>query len=228
MLVPPLASVQTADMPSSRRLRNDASTGSAGRRPTDLRSKVPAGDRSGTGEVGVFPSMTEVEDAVVAGEDVLGDLYRRSVGRAEALARALTGDPHLAQDIAHEAFIRVAGRFRHLRDRDAFESYLSRTVVNLCRSHFRRAGVERRGMERVGTTGTVVPAPAPEERDALWTAIGSLPYRQRAAVVLRYYEDLSEEQTGAILGAARAVNALVSRAMATLRQTIETTEEPLT
>lgn len=53
----------------------------------------------------------------------------------------------------------------------------------------------------------------------MWTAIRALPYRQRAAVVLRFYEDLSEQQTGQVLRcSSRAVNALVSRAMATLRE----------
>ncbi len=162
--------------------------------------------------------MGDVGDTAVAHEDALGALYRRSVGRAEALARALTGDPHLAQDIAHEAFIRVAGRFGHLRNPGAFESYLSRTVVNLCRSHFRKAGVERRGLQRIGIPNEVTPGQEPEDREALWAAILRLPYRQRAAVVLRFYEDLSEQQAGAILRCTpRAVNALVSRAMATLR-----------
>jgi RNA polymerase sigma factor (sigma-70 family) len=68
----------------------------------------------------------------------------------------------------------------------------------------------------------IVSGPAPEERDALWAAILALPYRQRAAIVLRFYEDMSERQTGAILRcSARAVNALVSRAMTALRSTME-------
>ena len=56
----------------------------------------------------------------------------------------------------------------------------------------------------------------------MWAAIVALPYRQRAAIVLRFYEDLSERQAGAILRCSpRAVNALVSRAMATLRMEME-------
>lgn len=165
--------------------------------------------------------MNEVGELGVAREDRLDALYRQVVPRAESLARALTGDRHLAQDIAHDAFIRVAGRFGHLRDPGAAEAYLRRAVVNLCRSHFRRMGVERRGLRRVGVVETVAPA-APEERDAVWNAIQVLPYRQRAAVVLRFYEDLSEAQAGEILRCSpRAVNALVSRAMATLRTEME-------
>jgi len=152
----------------------------------------------------------------------LEQLYVRHVGRAESLARLLTGDPYLAQDIAHEAFIRVTGRFGHLRNPVAFESYLRRTVVNLCRAHFRRVGVERAYVqkERPGlttqSTGTDL-----EQRDDLWAAILRLPYRQRAAVVLRFYEDMNEEQTGKVLRcSSRAVNALVSRGMEQLRQMV--------
>jgi len=166
--------------------------------------------------------MNEVGELEVARRDGLEMVYRRVVGRAEALARALTGDPHLAQDIAHDAFIRVAGRFGHLRDPGAFDAYLRRAVINGCRSHFRRLREERTGLRRIGVTPEAVEAGGPEERDALWTAIQALPFRQRAAVVLRYYEDLSEAQAGDVLRCSpRAVNSLISRAMATLRTEME-------
>ncbi|HEX9377049.1 MAG TPA: sigma-70 family RNA polymerase sigma factor [Actinomycetota bacterium] len=166
--------------------------------------------------------MTEIGELGVAREVGLEALYRRLVGGAEGLARALTGDPYLAQDIAHDAFIRVAGRFGHLRNAGAFEAYLRRAVVNQCRSHFRRAGVERRGLQRLGVRIEASAAHALEERDSLWATIQALPYRQRAAIVLRFYEDLSEAQAGEILRCSpRAVNSLVSRAMATLRAEME-------
>lgn len=65
-----------------------------------------------------------------------------------------------------------------------------------------------------------------EDRDVLWTALGELPERQRAAVVLRYYEDLTEDQVADVLRCSpRAVNSLVSRAMATLRARVEADDE---
>ncbi len=157
----------------------------------------------------------------------LEDLYLRHVGRAESLARLLTGDPHLAQDIAHEAFVRVTGRFGHLRNPAAFESYLRRTVVNLCRAHFRRLGVERAYLRREGPRLARAEATDADvgERDELWAAIQALPYRQRAAIILRFYEDMNEEQAGkALRCSSRAVNALVSRAMDHLRQTVRRDE----
>ena len=151
----------------------------------------------------------------------LAELYERHVGRAVALA-ALIGDRDAAEDVAHEAFIRTAGRLAGLRDPSAFEAYLRRTVVNLCRARARRASIERRSLGWLVQRETESPTSRTEDHDLLWRALRALPQRQRAAVVLRYYEDLSEEQTGDALGcSARAVNALVSRAMATLRTRIE-------
>jgi RNA polymerase sigma factor (sigma-70 family) len=166
--------------------------------------------------------MIEEMELAVARDDRLERLYAQMVPRAEALARALTGDPHLAQDIAHDAFIRVVGRFGHLRQPGSFDAYVRRTVVNLCRSHFRRASAERRGFRKVGVGDDRSSAQPSEDRHALWNAIQVLPYRQRAAIVLRFYEDLSEAETGAILRcSSRAVNSLVSRAMVTLRAGME-------
>jgi RNA polymerase sigma factor (sigma-70 family) len=150
-------------------------------------------------------------------------MYERHIGRATALARLLTNDPHLAEDLAHDAFIRAAGRLGALRDPAAFEAYLRRTTVNLCHARLRRLRVERRFLGRQPPLGPVSPEDRVEDRDLLWGAIRRLPYRQRAAVVLRFYEDLSEHQAADVLRCSpRAVNALVSRAMTTLREALST------
>lgn len=150
----------------------------------------------------------------------LAELYERHVGRSVGLARLLTGDRDVAEDLAHEAFLRVAGRFRHLRAPGAFESYLRRTVVNLCRARFRRLRVERAWLRRQPRNEPLAhPAYDPDDRQAVWHALERLPYRQRAAIVLRYYEDLSVGQTGDVLRCStRAANSLLARAMATLRK----------
>ena len=73
----------------------------------------------------------------------LAGLYEEHVGRAVALATLLTGDRYIAEDIAHDAFLRVAGRFGELRYPAAFGAYLRTTVVNLCRARVRRLERER-------------------------------------------------------------------------------------
>ncbi|HEY3213260.1 MAG TPA: sigma-70 family RNA polymerase sigma factor [Actinomycetota bacterium] len=155
----------------------------------------------------------------------LAELYQRHVGRAIGLARLLSDDPNAAEDIAHEAFIRAAGRITGLRDASAFDAYLRRTVVNLCRARRRREAVERRYLRRAVERKVEPDRGGLEDRDVLWTALGELPERQRAAVVLRYYEDLNEERVAEVLRCSpRAVNSLVSRAMATLRARVGTNE----
>jgi RNA polymerase sigma factor (sigma-70 family) len=155
-----------------------------------------------------------------AGE--LAELYQRHVGRATALARLLTADDQAAEDVAHEAFIRCVGRFAHLRRPDAFDAYLCRAVVNLCRTRSRRARIEREWLRRQDPREQIErPAFDPDDRDQIVRALERLPDRQRAAVALRYYEDLSLAQIGEILRCSdRAAEALVARALATLRQTI--------
>lgn len=150
----------------------------------------------------------------------LDELYERHVGGAIRLATLLTGDPSAAEDLAHDGFIRSVGRFRHLRSPTSFDAYLKKTVVNLSRQRSRRQRLEREVVGRQGDREPTSQAPySPEDRDVVWAALLRLPFRQRAAIVLRYYEDLSEDQTAAVLRCStRAANSLVSRAMATLRQ----------
>jgi RNA polymerase sigma-70 factor (sigma-E family) len=151
----------------------------------------------------------------------LAILYERHVGRAVALATLLTGDRHVAQDIAQDAFLRAAGRFRHLRDPNAFGPYLRTTVVNLCHARARRLERERSFLRRRPERDAVEPDTSAEDRDEVWAAVRRLPYRQRVVVVLRYWDDLSEAQIGEVLRCSpRAVNALLSRARATLRDSI--------
>ena len=92
--------------------------------------------------------------------------------------------------------------------------------MNLCRERFRRQRLERVAFRRAGVRDPVASPPYnPVDREVVWSAIMRLPFRQRAAIVLRYYEDFSEAQTAVVLHcSARAANSLVSRAMATLRQ----------
>lgn len=161
--------------------------------------------------------------------DLLADLYRAESGHVVNLAYLLTGQRQLAEDLAQEAFLRVASRIREVSP-DAFGAYLRRTVVNLVRSHFRHARVERRYADRVeseaerrreaneaasATTDT-------DTRDELWSALQALPVRQREAIVCRFYLDLSEEQTADSLRVAiGTVKSATSRGLQALRIALE-------
>jgi RNA polymerase sigma-70 factor (sigma-E family) len=150
----------------------------------------------------------------------LEDLYARNAPRARRFAYFLTGNREMAEDLVQEAFVRVAGRLRHLRTPDNFDAYLRRSIVNLFTSQLRRRRIERAYLARHANDRD--PSSTPEDpgiRDELFRALLELPERQRAAVVLRFYEDLSERQSAEVLGvSSRALNALIVRAMVSLRE----------
>lgn len=153
----------------------------------------------------------------------LGDLYARFAPGATRLAYLVTGDAALAEDLVQDAFVRLAGRLAHLRDPDAFEAYLRRTVVNLANSQFRRRRVERSYLARERATFQPGDAAAPDiERDAMWAALQRVGERQRAAIVLRYYEDLSEREIADVLRCRPGtVKSLLSRGLTALRDEVE-------
>jgi RNA polymerase sigma-70 factor (sigma-E family) len=153
----------------------------------------------------------------------LAELFVRQIPRAVAIGYLLTGDRALAEDLAQEAFVRLTGRFRHIRSPEAFDAYLRRTVVNLSLSHLRHRRVERAYLARERLSPARGPDLMPDvaTREELWAALLALPARQRAALVLRYYEDLSERQTAEILGSSvAAVRSLVARGIEALRERI--------
>jgi RNA polymerase sigma-70 factor (sigma-E family) len=155
----------------------------------------------------------------------MADLYARYVPTGVRLAYLMTGDRHQAEDLAQEAFVRCVGRFSHLRSHAAFDAYLRRAIVNLHTSGLRRRRLEREWLQREGHR--VVNASSSQadvgERADLWAALATLPARQRAALVLRYYEDLSERDTAEALGCSlAAVKSLVARGSEALRAHLPT------
>lgn len=156
----------------------------------------------------------------------LGELYVRCAPGGFRLAYLLTGDRSVAEDLVQEAFVRFVGRLRFLREADAFDAYMRRTIVNLSKNLFRRRAVERRYLERHGREPEALsPEPGVSTYQTLRAALLGLPVRQRAALVLRYYEDLPEIQIAEILRCRPAtVRSLISRGLHTLRQDPEVTQ----
>jgi RNA polymerase sigma-70 factor (sigma-E family) len=153
----------------------------------------------------------------------LEDLYERHIGAGMRLAYLLTGNRQQAEDLVQEAFVRCVGRFRHLRVPDAFDAYLRRAIVNLHTSGLRRRRLERAWLasERVHAARSASSLPDVAGREDLWRALAKIPARQRAALVLRFYEDLSERETANVLGSSvAAVKSLVARGSAALRDEI--------
>ncbi len=171
--------------------------------------------------------MEGIEEQVMAAAPAsrkrLEELFLAHSHDAVRLATVLTGDPEAASDIVQDAFVRLFGRFRDLREPEAFHMYLRRVIVNLARDRFRRLKSERTKTERAsrlrGRDSSTLPDI--ESREALRAALLTLPYRQRAALVLRYYEDLSEREIADLLQCSvPAVKSLLTRALASTRDNV--------
>lgn len=152
----------------------------------------------------------------------LADLYVKEAPRAQRLAYLLTGDRTVAEDVVHDAFIRVGGRLGALRDADAFRAYLRQTVVNLVRNQFRRNALSRRFLEKErALPEKFSEATDVETRDEVWAALQVLPLRQREALVCRYYLDLCERETAdALKCPPGTVKSLTSRGLDALRNVL--------
>jgi RNA polymerase sigma-70 factor (sigma-E family) len=161
--------------------------------------------------------------------DSLDVLYRAHTPAALRLAYLLTGNRALAEDVVHDAFIKVASRIRQLRDPDAFGAYYRAAVVNHVRSAGRRASVAHRYLEReVRGTGhhAIETGPDTETREQLWQAMQRLPERQREAIVCRYYLDLSERETAdALRCPPGTVKSSLSRGLDALRAVLQGAEQ---
>src|SRR5215510_3440755 len=142
------------------------------------------------------------------------------------LGFALTSDRGLAEDLAQTALARAYASWPRICRTGDPDAYVRRVLVNANRSRFRK----RRVAEQL--TGTV-PEPVPQEvtrdsddRVTLMAALLSLPPRQRAVVVLRFWLDMTETQVAEALGCSVGnVKSQASRALATLRARADLTEE---
>jgi RNA polymerase sigma-70 factor (sigma-E family) len=129
--------------------------------------------------------------------------FARCYPRTRHVAFLLVGDLALAEEIAMDAFVVACGRWRRISLLEHPESYVRRAAVNIAISRGRRRAAERRANARVGAAdGQVVaewdPSVGERAREVI-AAVGALPPRQRACVVLHYFEDLSIDETASTL-----------------------------
>jgi RNA polymerase sigma-70 factor (sigma-E family) len=171
-------------------------------------------------EAAVAPPMATVWDADRLVEELYTGEYRSLV----RLAVLLVHDVQTAEEVVQDAFIAMHTGWRRLRDHEKALSYLRQAVVNRSRSVLRHRTVVDRN----------APKPAPDEpsaeagaialleRSAVVAALRGLPDRQREAIVLRYYADLSEAQIATAMGISRgAVKSHTARGMTSLRAALE-------
>ncbi|MFE6664006.1 SigE family RNA polymerase sigma factor [Streptomyces sp. NPDC057697] len=137
-------------------------------------------------------------------------------------ARSLTANPSDAEDLLQTALTKTYVAWERIEDHRALDGYVRRALLNTRTSQWRKRKVDEYACDELPEQ-EAVPGPDPAEqqtlRDAMWRAVLKLPDRQRAMVVLRYYEDLSEAQTAEVLGVSvGTVKSAVSRALGKLRE----------
>lgn len=145
----------------------------------------------------------------------LDDLYEAHFVDLSRVAYLMTGSAAAAEDAVHEVFLRCIDRLQSV---DHPRSYLRSAVVNECRSQFRRGQLAERYRRQAGPTpDQELPHELLETREAL----SVLTPRQRAAVVLRYFVDLPDDEIADVLGCRpTTVRSLVHRALAQLREVL--------
>ncbi|MFY1626521.1 SigE family RNA polymerase sigma factor [Micromonospora sp. WMMD735] len=159
----------------------------------------------------------------MADRDPLEDEFRDFVAaRSGALLRTaylLAGDWATAEDLLQTALTKTYLAWRRLGGIEAVEPYARRVMVNTSTSWWRRRWHGERPTEVLPERAGVDEIEQQLDRDALWRHLRMLPARQRAVLVLRYYEDLSEAQTAALLEISPGtVKSQTSRALNTLRR----------
>ncbi|HEX5534870.1 MAG TPA: SigE family RNA polymerase sigma factor [Actinomycetales bacterium] len=153
--------------------------------------------------------------------------HRTSLFRTAFL---LVGDHHEAEELLQETLVRVVAAWSRIERRDAPEVYARRAMVNLATNRWRRRATVNAYLRREQRPESVQdPAGEVVDRDALWTALSTLPVRMRAVLVLRYFEDQSERQTADILGCSvGTVKSQTSKALSRLRDRLEAHELTVT
>jgi RNA polymerase sigma-70 factor (sigma-E family) len=151
----------------------------------------------------------------------LYSVHYRSLVRLAAL---LVRDTPTAEEVVQDSFIAMHGGWERLRDTDKALAYLRQAVVNRSRSVLRHRTVVDKNMQKAPPD-----MPSAEhgafvllERSEVVAALRALPHRQREAIVLRYYADLSEAEIATAMGISRgAVKSHTARGMAALRMALE-------
>ena len=142
-------------------------------------------------------------------------------------AYLLTGDRHTAEDLVQTAFAKLYLAWDKVNERDSVDGYVRRILVNEHNSLWRRAWKRREHstdeLPDVHHTDAYDTGASGE----LWDLVQTLPRKARAVVVLRYYEEMSEAETAAVLGVSvGTVKSQASRALATLRERAPKTLDP--
>jgi RNA polymerase sigma-70 factor (sigma-E family) len=159
-----------------------------------------------------------------------GEFMRNRASPLHQSAYLLCGDWHLAHDLVQDTLVKTYQHWARVRQADSPDAYVRRILLNEARGRWRRR-------ERTATVSRfpeecepVAPDTTEEiaRRAGLLQALHALPLRQRATIILRYMEGMSERETAAVLGCSEGtVKSQSARALGTLRNYLDRTESTL-
>ena len=145
------------------------------------------------------------------------DLYRRDLAPVVAVVYAVCGNRWAAEDLAHDAFLITFRQWSSVRHYDRPGAYVRRVALNLAHSRMRRLGAEARALARYAARQPLKVEALEAADDAFWAEVRRLPRRQREVLVLRYVDQLSDQEIAEVLDCAEStVRVHAHRATATL------------
>jgi RNA polymerase sigma-70 factor (sigma-E family) len=163
------------------------------------------------------PVRTDADEALTA-------LYLKHYTSLVRLAALLLDDRGLSEEVVQDAYIKMHGAWHRLDDPERALAYLRQTVVNLARSRMRRrlVAIKHAPKPMPDAPSAEHGAMAGVERAEVMAGLRSLPPRQREAIVLRYYGDLSETEIATAMGCSNgAVKSHIHRGMSALAKSLE-------
>jgi len=173
----------------------------------------------------IWSTFTKLERGqLIADELLYRELYDRYASQIYRFVRARVHDDGLAEDITAEVFLSALRHIKGCQDRSRpLSCWLYRIAVNAVASHYRS---QRLSLSLDDHLGLVSPVPDPlddvlgrERLRSVWQAVDRLPAQQRAAMILKFSEDKTMEEVGAVLGKSQAAaKLLIYRAMQRLRR----------
>lgn len=128
------------------------------------------------------------------------EFYRSEWRDVVGLGFVLTGDRWVAEELAQEGFMAACRKWDQVCDMDKPGAWVRRVVVNQSVSWFRRRGVERRALVRMGNPGGPVDLGVDERSAEVWAAVRMLSKRQGQAIALVYFDGMSIPEASRVLG----------------------------
>ena len=157
-------------------------------------------------------------------EEEVARLHRQHYRSLVRLAALLLDDVGSSEEVVQDAFVKMQLGWGRLADSERAPAYLRSVVLNGARSRMRRRQVRARHLQAVppAAPSAEAGALAADDHDRMVAAVKRLPARQREAVVLRYYLDLSEAEMATTMGiSAGSVKTHLHRGLAALHETLE-------